>query len=299
MASARELRKKIRSISNTKKITRTMELVATAKSKRTQDRVNATTPYAAALADLLRDLSRGEVHHPLIDPPAAGKPTVVFVVTGNRGLCGGYNTNVLALAEKAIEDERAAGRAVEVYMAGRKGISRFRFLGIPLKERFLALDDRATFADSAAVAEGLLRRFTGGEIGKVLAVYTAYLSASVQRPEISQILPIRAPEGNGTEAAPTAGAPGGARAAGVEYLFEPDQRSILEALLPLSVQTALHRIVLQAAASEQVARRLAMKLATDNAEEMIRFYNRTYNRTRQAGITQQINEIVSGANALE
>lgn len=296
MASAKELKKKIRSISNTGKITRTMELVATVKSKRTQDKVNASTPYSAALAGLLGDLARsGTVDHPLLRTPEKALPAVVFIITANRGLCGGYNTNVLALGESTIREEEAAGREVGISMAGKKGISRFRFLRIPVKDTFTNLDDKARFADSAAVAERLMDRFLAGEVGKVLVVSTRYLSASSQRPAVTGLLPIvpvADGAGVGTEA-------GKKTSEEVTYIFDPDPRRILEVLLPLSVKALFHRLVLEAAASEQVARRLAMKLATDNAEEMIRFYGRFYNRTRQAGITQQINEIVSGANALE
>ncbi len=296
MASAKELKKKIRSISNTKKITRTMELVATAKSKRMQDRVTATTPYAAALSGLLEDLARAEtVDHPLLRAPAPGRPVLVFVITANRGLCGGYNTNVVHLAERTMAEERERGETVEVYMAGRKGISRFRFLQIPIAQRFLDLDDKTTFARAAEVAEAIMKRFVAGEVGKVIAVSTRWHTSAVQRPAVTQVLPIARPAPPAGKAAARAAAEGEK----VEYLFEPDPRTILEALLPLSVKTELYRLVVEASASEQVARRLAMKLATDNAEEMINFYNRFYNRTRQAGITQQINEIVSGANALE
>jgi len=295
MASAKELKKKIRSISNTRKITRTMELVATAKAKKTQVRANATAPFAESLEGLLADLAAaGTVHHPLLDKPPAGKPTVLFVITANRGLCGGYNTNVLHAAERAMAEAKAAGETSEVYMAGRKGIARLRFLGIPIRERFLKLDDKATFADAAAVAEGLLARFLGGEIGRVPVVSMRYRSAAVQRPAVLQLLPLQP-----AAKEPEAGGAAKERSESVEYIFEPDPATILEALLPISVKALFYRLVLEAAASEQVARRLAMKLATDNAEEMIRFYNRFYNRTRQAGITQQINEIVSGANALE
>jgi F-type H+-transporting ATPase subunit gamma len=292
MASAKELKKKIRSISNTKKITRTMELVATVKAKRTGTKVLVTTPYSEALAGLLGDLARAEkVSHPLLESPPKPAPTVVFAITANRGLCGGYNANILALAEDVLEEEKGAGRATEIYMAGKKGIVRLRFLSVPVEESFLGLDDKATFPEVAAIAEKLMARFLAGEIGKVLVVSTRYLTPSSQKPAVTGLLPIVPPR---TEAAG-----GKAAGKGIEYIFEPGPRSILESLLPMSVKNVLYRLVIEAAASEQVARRLAMKLATDNAEEMIRFYSRFYNRTRQAGITQQINEIVSGAQALD
>jgi F-type H+-transporting ATPase subunit gamma len=303
MASAKDLKKKIRSIANTKKITRTMELVATAKSKRAQDRVHATTPYSAALGEIMSAISRsGNIRHPLLETPSTKAPTAVLVISANRGLCGGYNTNVLALAERTIRSLEAEAGKVDIYMAGRKGIGRFRFLRIPVVQSFLNLDDRAAFNDVEVVAQGLLGRFLKGELARVLVVYTHYFSAGSQRPVVAQLLPI-VPPAAGEGAARTAESPaaGGGREAGggEDTILEPDPATILEALLPLSVKSALYRMVLEAATSEQIARRLAMKIATDNAEEMIRHYTRFYNRTRQASITQQINEIVSGANALD
>lgn len=299
MASAKELKKKIRSISNTRKITRTMELVATVKSKRTQGRVQATAPYSEALGDLLADLGRAAtIRHPLLEAPERKLPTVLFIITANRGLCGGYNTNVMARAEAMVRVERESDHPVEIYMAGKKGIARLRFLKYEAKERFLGLDDKATFAEVEKVAEALMRRFLAGEIGKVLVISTRYLSASNHQAEVAQLLPIAG--GGAQDNGGRDGAGRGDRkdaAGAVDYIFEPDPGTILQSILPLSVKVFLFRLVVEASASEQAARRLAMKLATDNAEEMISYYSRFYNRTRQAAITQQINEIVSGANA--
>ena len=302
MASAKELKKKIRSISNTRKITRTMELVATVKSKRTQSRVQATAPYSEALGDLLADLGRAaSIRHPLLEALERKLPTVLFVITANRGLCGGYNTNVMARADALVRAERESDRPVEIYMAGKKGIARLRFLKYEAKERFLGLDDKATFAEVEKIAEALMRRFLAGEIGKVLVVSTRYLSASNHQAEVAQLLPIAGggAQDNGTRNGADRADRGDRKdsAGAVDYIFEPDPGTILQSILPLSVKVFLFRLVVEASASEQAARRLAMKLATDNAEEMISYYSRFYNRTRQAAITQQINEIVSGANA--
>ncbi|MBI4585688.1 MAG: ATP synthase F1 subunit gamma [Planctomycetes bacterium] len=291
MASARDLRKKIRSISNTRKITRTMELVATSKAKRAQDRLKSTTPYSQKLAELLFHLFQaGTVDHPLLRTPEDKKQSALFIITGNRGLCGGYNTNVLSLAERTLAREKEAGRSVEVYMAGRKGINRFRFLRLPVKESYTQFDDRPSFSDAAALAQTFIDRFRRGEVDRVLAVSTRYLSAGSQKPELAQVLPIILPPG---------AEPVKKKSAAVEFIFEPGPAAILESLLPLSVKNRIYRLLVEAAASEQLARRLAMKRATDSAEEMIKTYTRKYNRSRQAGITQQINEIVTGAQALE
>ncbi len=301
MASAKDLKKKIRVISNTKKITRTMELVATAKSKRAQDRVNATTPYLKALGGILRALDgSGTAKHRLLQAPEEETKTLLFVVSANRGFCGGYNTNVLALAQMTMRDEESAGRKTEIYMAGRKGVAKFRFLRIPVAKTFLNLDSWGGFADAVAVADELIGRFLSGEVTKVLAICTHYHSAGVQKPAVLQLLPLTAPATPGAAAEKGKGKNGGAAAArATDFIFEPDPRTILDALIPFSVRMAFFRLVLEANTSEQIARRTAMKIATDNAEDMIRFYTRFYNRTRQAGITQQINEIVGGAGALD
>src|SRR6185503_4196326 len=223
MASAKDLKKKIRSISNTKKITRTMELVATAKSKRAQDRVKASSPYSSTLAEILESLSRaGTVKHPLFAAPEKPGPVVIFVVSANRGLCGGYNTNLLSLAERTIRAEEKAGRKVEVYMAGRKGVAKFRILRIPMAKTFLELDDKDTSADAEKVSSDLMGRFLAGEVERIVVVSTRYYSAGVQKPAVTQLLPIVPPK---VEEA--AGRQRDRERASVDYLYEPDPESIL------------------------------------------------------------------------
>lgn len=292
MASSRDLRNKIRSVTNTKKITRTMELVATSKAKKAQDRVVATTPYSTRLGELLVSLSRaGTVEHPLLGAQGRVRRTALLVITANRGLCGGYNSSVLHLAERIRAAELTDGRDVDVYVVGRKAISRMKFLRISVVESFTRFDDRPTFKDASAIADLFMGRFLAGEIDRAVVVSTRYLSAGSQVARANALLPIEPPPAESQEPNDTGGS--------VEFLFEPDPASILDALLPLSVQTVMYRLLVEAVASEQISRRMAMKRATDNAEEMIENYTRLYNRSRQAGITQQINEIVSGASALE
>jgi len=297
MPSAKDIKKKIRSTSNTKKITRTMEMVATVKSKLATDRIKATTPYATKLAEILGSLAgAGTIDHPLIEKPDAPEPkkVLVVVVTANRGLAGGYNAKVLQTGEHWLREQRSAGREVQIYMIGKKGISRCKFLKIPLAKAMTQFKDLPAFREAEELAEELMTRFLAGEVDRVVMVGTRYVSQSVQKPEVFQLLPIPALRPDATEA----GAGGKARRT-VEFIFEPGPEEILKSLLPLSVKTAVYRTLVEAAASEQVARRVAMKLATDNAEEMIKIFTRNYNRQRQAGITRQITEIVSGADALE
>lgn len=300
MASAKDLKKKIRSISNTKKITRTMEMVATVKSKQAQDRIKATTPYARKLAEILGSLaSAGTISHPFLEADEPAKKTLVLIITGNRGLCGGYNSNVLALAERWLRGEREAGRETEVHMVGKKGIARFRFRKAPVEKSYTHIEDRPSFRDAEALVEEFVARYIAGEVQRVVVFAMRYHSVSLQKPAQVQLLPIVPPEPREGEGSPPLAPKKAAAREGIEFIFEPDRETILKSLLPLSVKNALYRVLVEAAASEQTARRVAMKLATDNAGEMIHAYTRRYNRQRQAGITQQIMEIVGGAQALE
>ena len=297
MASAKDLKKKIRSISNTKKITRTLEMVSAAKAKQTQSRVVANTPYSRKLAEILESLcAAGTVDHHLLETREGAGRDALLVVSANRGLCGGYNTNVLIRAEKWIEARRAEGRETDVSMIGKKGIAGFRFKKIPVHASYTHIDDRPSFRQAAELAGGFLERFRAREVDQVWVISTRYYSAGVQKPAMTQILPIVPPATGG----PGAGEGEAERArVATDFIFEPDPETILESLLPFSVCQVVYRLLVEAAACEQIARRVAMKLATDNAEELIRTYTRKYNRQRQAGITQQIMEIVGGAEALK
>lgn len=297
MASAKDLKKKIRSIGNTKKITRTMEMVATVRSKQAQDRIKATTPYSNKLAEILSSLSQsGSLDHPFLKPAPTLKKAVVLVVTANRGLCGGYNANVLSLAEKWLAAEAEAGRSShEVHVIGKKGIARFRFRKVEVAKTYTHIEDKPSFKQAEEFAEDFMRKFLSCEVQRVVVFATQYVSSAVQRPSELQLLPIaRLQSSSGGRTEKVEATPKG----DIQFIFEPNREEILKALIPLSVKNALYRILVEAAASEQIARRLAMKLATDNAEELIRIFTRRYNRQRQAGITQQIMEIVAGADAL-
>lgn len=304
MASAKDLRKKIASVSNTRKITRTMEMVATTKSQRTTRRVVSTTPYSLKLAEILETLSSGaNVRHWLVDGPdtSDGTPAsergVLLVVTGNRGLCGGYNSNVLHLAESWLREEEERGRPTDITMVGKKGVARFEFNKVPLFATVTHIEDWPSFDDADELARQFMARFRAGEVSRVTVASTRYHSAGSQRPVLTPLLPI---EPSSAEPGSVAGSGAGSGAGrGRDLIFEPDPESILEALLPFSVSFKIFRLLVEAAASEQIARRMAMKLATDNADELIRLYTRHYNRQRQAAITSQLSEIVGGSQALE
>jgi F-type H+-transporting ATPase subunit gamma len=304
MPSAKDLKKKIRTVSNTKKITRTMEMVATVKAKQTQDRIKATAPYSEKLAEILNSLAAsGSIAHPFLTVPERVNRSLVLIVSANRGLCGAYNTHVLNKAEKWIVGERSAGREVEAHMIGKKGIARFRFRREAVAESYTHIADRPSFKDAEELADVFMQRFLARDVQRVVVFSTRYFSAAVQRPVETSLLPIVSPEAS--ESSASASGEGSANVEGAggktgiaEFVFEPNREQILESLLPLSVKNALYRLLIEAAACEQIARRIAMKLATDNAEEMSNLYTRSYNRQRQAGITKQIMEIVGGAEAL-
>ena len=293
MAGLKDIKKKITSISNTRKITRTMEMVAAAKSKQTIDRVEASTPYSSKLTELLNSLTGGQnVDHFLVREKEKVQKSALLVVTANRGLCGGYNTNVANLAEKWVRAEQAEGREAHVLMVGKKGISRFRFRKVEVAEKRTDIEDKPSFSQAAEIADGFIESFRKGEVDRVMVAVTRYHSAVVQQADLFQLLPIVPPETGGDD-------DGEATQQNTDFIFEPDPARILEDLLPFSVKHTLYRLLLEAAAGEQVARRVAMKLATDNAGELTRFYTGKYNRERQASITQQIMEIVGGAEALD
>ena len=293
MAGLKDIKKKITSISNTRKITRTMEMVAAAKSKQTIDRVEASTPYSSKLTELLNSLTGGQnVDHFLVREKEKIQKSALLVVTANRGLCGGYNTNVANLAEKWVRAEQAEGREAHVLMVGKKGISRFRFRKVEVAEKRTDIEDKPSFSQAAEIADGFIESFRKGEVDRVMVAVTRYHSAVVQQADLFQLLPIVPPETGGDD-------DGEATQQNTDFIFEPDPARILEDLLPFSVKHTLYRLLLEAAAGEQVARRVAMKLATDNAGELTRFYTGKYNRERQASITQQIMEIVGGAEALD
>ncbi len=297
MANARDLRKKIRSISNTAKITRTMEMVATAKSKRAQSRIVAMLPYSDKLGEILRNLrDSGTVEHPLLEDREPVRRSLLLIVSASRGFCGGYNTNLLSLSEKWLVQEEAEGREVDIFASGRKGIARLRFLKRPTVAQYTHFDDRPSFKETEELSSEFLRLFLERKVDRVVVASTRYLSASTQTPSITQLLPIEASADSGKKADGGSGLSGEAVS---DFIFEPEREVILETLLPLSVKQVVFRLFLEAATSEQLARRIAMKLASDNAEEMIGLYTRQYNRERQAGITQQIMEVVTGAEALE
>jgi len=288
MARARELKGRIRSVQNTRKITRTMEMVATSKLKRAQDRVAAARPYAEQLGAVIARLLTPELaaRYPLLRQPEQVRRAAVLLLTSNRGLAGAFNVNLIRETRSLLRDLRGRGTEVELHIAGKKGIGFFRFQGENIRNAVSDISDRPTAADAERLVNTLMEQFESGELDAVYVVYAQFRSALSTPPATLQLLPVRAPDEAG-------------RGGEVDYILEPSADEILNRILPLYVRNGVYRALVETAAAEQGARRTAMKNATDNAGEMLQSLTRTYNRVRQAAITQEIAEIVGGAAALE
>jgi F-type H+-transporting ATPase subunit gamma len=290
-ASLRELRARIRSTEATKKITRAMELIAASRIIRAQQQAAQATPYARELTRAVSAVATySNVEHPLTTEHNDPTKAAVLVITSDRGLAGAYSSNVLKEAEQLREKLRNEGKDVEWYVAGRKGEAYFRFRGREMAKSWNGLSDRPTFEHAREMGTTLVNRFVDEDgVHEVHIVFTRFRSMLTQEPDDIRMLPLEVVESDETpdsdELLPL-------------YEFEPSAEEVLDALLPRYVNARIYFCLLQAAASELAARQSAMKNATENAEDLIQKYTRVANQARQAGITQEISEIVGGANAL-
>lgn len=285
MAKGRELKGRIKSVENTRKITRTMEMVATSKMKRAQDRVAAAKPYAASLSGVIADLYTPTLaeRFPLLRQPATVRRAAVLLLTSNRGLAGAFNANIIKEARALLARLEREGVQIDLHVVGKKGIGYFRYLGRELPTQRTDIGDKPTAADAASLVDGLMGDFVAGTIDAVYVVSAKFVSALSTPPTSERVLPVTPPVRKGP-----------AR----EYILAPSAEAILTELLPLSVRNSVYRALVENEAGFQSAQRTAMKNATDNASEMLGILKRTYNRARQAQITQEIAEIVGGAAAL-
>ena len=286
MAKGRELKGRIKSVENTRKITRTMEMVATSKMKRAQDRVVAARPYARALADVIASLYNPELaeRFPLLRQPARESRAALILLTSNRGLAGAFNANLIKEARALITKLEGAGTHVELHVVGKKGVGYFRYVGREVAVTRIDITDRPTAADAASLVDSLMTRFISGDLDAVYVVGSRFNSVLSTPPTADRVLPVQPPAAKGGQK---------------DYLLYPSAEAILTELLPSYVRNAVYRALVETVAAEQSARRTAMKNATDNAGEMLNLLRRTYNRARQAQITQEIAEIVGGASALQ
>ena len=291
MAQTQELKRRIRSTKKTRQITKTMEMVSTSKLKRASDRVHAARPFAEQLAQVISRLADPELRerYPLLRKPESVKKAAVVLITSNRGLAGGFNANLIKEARGLVARLRDAGAEVEIHGIGRKGIAFLRFKKEQLATARLDITDRPSLDDAAGVIDPLRERFETGDLDEVYVVYAQYRSALSTPPATMKVLPVE------QEAKSDEKADG--RVA--NYILSPSADEILNRILPLYVRNSVYRALVETAAAEHGARRTAMKSATDNAGDILEVLNRTYNRARQAAITQEIAEIVGGAAALE
>lgn len=306
MAKARALDKRRKSIRNIRKITRTMELIAAARFKKAMDRAVAATDFTRRVTQLVRDLAQGglEVRHPLLLPRSETKNVTMLILTANRGLCGGYNSAVLRTALQRYEQlKNTEGiEAIQLEVAGKRGINALKYRRIPIERQFTHFEDQPKFAEVDEIATRYLEAYVAGKLDRLEVVYTKFISGSKQIPVVETLLPLGSLEGE--EETPQGAAAeaetkkGGRAPAEVRYEFYPSAREILEEIVPTSFKVRLFKCFLDAAVSEQIARRVAMKSATENANDIIKTLSRTYNRARQSQITNEIMEVIGGAEAL-
>ncbi len=291
MGKSREIKKRMKAVGNIRRITKTMQMIATSKFARAQQRAVASKPYTNALFDLVGKLASasGDVSHPLIEAkPGADAKMLTLVVTSDRGLCGPYNGAIL---RKMMEYFRSSTGAREgmIELVGKKGLATLKFNKIVVATHHTHIGDKPSYEDVEALAQTYIDRFIAGEISGVKVVYMKFNSVSKQVPEIKQLLPFVAE-------APAAG--DGKKEAALPFEFSPSPRELMDDLLPAALKAALFQCFNDAIVSEHVARMIAMKAATDNAGKMGKRLSRAYNRARQAQITTELTEIISGAAAL-
>jgi F-type H+-transporting ATPase subunit gamma len=293
MAKARALDKRRKSIRNIRKITRTMELISTARFRRAMDRAMAAAAYTRRITALVGHLARSglDVSHPLLVPRPECRNASLLTLSANRGLCSGYNSSILRLAfarRRELMDENGASLRLEV--SGKRGISAFRFRGIPVDETYTHFEDKPTFDEVELLANRYLEAYTTGQIDRLDIAYTKFENLSKQHAVVETLLPLSSLEGlNSQDKGPNEE---------TQYEFLPSAESILDEVVPTSFKVKLFKCFLDAAVSEQIARMTAMKSATENADSMISTLTVTYNRARQTQITNELLEVISGADAL-
>ncbi|HUB24941.1 MAG TPA: ATP synthase F1 subunit gamma [Tepidisphaeraceae bacterium] len=294
MAKARAIVKRRKAVRNIRKITKTMQMIATAKFQKALKRAVAAKPYNRKVREMVGELAAsvgGSVEHPLlrtVDPSTAKNRVALLVITSNRGLAGAYNGNILRTTMSFIRERKARQTQIDLYLSGKKGASYFNFHKYPITERYDQFADAPRFEDASKVADQLMARFIAGEVDAVHVGYMNFQSSAVQKAEVLTLLPLGGVVTAAAEKKQTA-----------VYDFYPEERTLLDELLPLTVRTTLYQCFLDATTSENVARMVAMKAATDNADEMVKSLTMQYNRARQSQITTELSEIMGGVEAMK
>lgn len=287
---ARDIRRRIRTVESTKKITNAMQLIAASRIGKAQARAERARPFARAIAEMISMLASEARSSPLLAEREQIRNVGLIVLTGDRGLAGAYNSNVLKEAQRVAERQKQAGRQTMVTSVGRKGAGFFRFRGVPLAESFTGMSDKPTFEDAKAIAREIIDGYTSGDLDLVLVAYTEFLSAGLQRAKVEQILPVpKSEEDEEKEKSDTPSA---------VFEFEPEPDQLLDALLPRYVEIKVYGAMLESSTSEHAARMRAMKSATDKAEDLIKTYQLRANKARQSEITNEIADIVGATEAL-
>ncbi len=295
MATLRDIKNRITSVQSTRQITRTMEMVSTAKIRKAQTRIENARPYALAISEVLGNVVKNvsDVSHPLLEVREEQSRVVLIAITSDRGLAGAFNSNIIRMTERMMAEFAEQSTEVELVAVGKKAIGYFRYRGIEPAMTLAGMSDKPTYEDARQVAVRVMDQYKDASIDAVHVLFNRFKNLAEQKPEAHQLLPIE--HSILTKAEEDVEASG----RNLEYIFEPSSESVLASLLPTYVEALIYRSLLESAASEHGARRTAMKSATDNATDMISTLTRSYNRARQAAITTEIAEIVGGAAALE
>ena len=296
MAKARAIVKRLKAIKNIRKITRTMELIATARFKKAMDRASQASAYTRKINEIVADIARSsggdseEMTHPLLRAPEATRNTTLLVISSNRGLAGGYNGGILRGAVRRMTEIRSAGADLRIEVAGKRGLSYMRFQGETPSKSFTNFDDRPAFDEVEVIANRYIDDFISGRMDRLDVAYMKFVSASRQTPVVETLLPIGDLAAEGSK--PTEGRV-------IDYELLPSAEDILKEIVPAAFKARLFKCFLDAAVSEQIARMVAMKGATENADDIIGNLSQKYNRARQSQITSELAEIIGGAAALE
>lgn len=295
MAKARALDKRRKSVRNIRKITRTMELIATARFKKAMDRATAATAYTARITQLVKDLATTglEVSHPLLEGREQTKRSVLLVLTANRGLCGGYNSAALRLATEKRQELLELSESLQLDVSGKRGINGFRFRNIEIAESFTHFDDQPRFDEVELLANRYMNAYVTGQIDRLDVVHTQFISTARQQAVVETLLPLDSLGGANDDG----DSDDTARESMYEFL--PSAESILQEVVPTSFKVKLFKCFLDAAVSEQISRMVAMKSATENADQMIKDLSMQYNRARQGQITGELLELMGGVEALD
>jgi len=301
MAKTRAIVKRRKAIRNIRKITRTMELIATARFKKALDRATEADAYTRKIAELAADLSASvtDVSHPLLQTRPEVKSSLLLVITSNRGLCGGYNASLIREASHRVRQIKDEGATLHLELSGKRAIAYFRFQRIEADEKFTHFEYKPKYEEVEMLANRYIQGYISGKYDRVQVVYMKFLNVARQAQVAETLLPLSSVE-SATQLTTRKRSTGEAvRTSPVEYEFLPNAQNILEELLPVSVKVRLFKCFLDSAVSEQIARRVAMKAATENAGDIIKSLTRQYNRARQAQITKEIAEVIGGAEALK